>query len=53
MLTIFNTLATSSVIMRFKYVDGCILASEAAAKALDKEQGFIVTFNKNIDFEVT
>ena len=33
--------------------DGKILASEVVAKELEKEQGFIVTYNKDIEFAVS
>lgn len=34
------------------FTDGSILASASAAQELKKEQGLIVSFNRNIDFEV-
>ena len=36
----------------FSDADGCILTSEAAAKELEREQGFTATYNKNIEFAV-
>lgn len=33
--------------------DGKILASEVVAKLLEKEQGFIVTYNKDTEFAVS
>ena len=34
-------------------IDGHILASAAAIKELQKEQGLIVTFNRKLEFEVS